>query len=273
MYRLIASDMDETLLNARHEIPQANVEALGRLHELGVMFVPSSGRGYHSIVDNFENVPASYMEGSYCISYNGGSIWRWGADKPLTLHLLDHDLAERLWELGCARDIAMHLHTPDGYVRPRHIPAEEEDYIRSQRLVEPTEATTLDAWPEVTKLLYMSVDFAWLHRLGEEIRPMLGDVADITYSSSRYLEIVPKGVSKGAGLAELARILDIPMAETIALGDSANDLSMIEAAGMGVGVANVTPDVRPHCDLVLDSTADQGALPELLRRVVEPSAA
>ena len=94
MYKLIASDMDETFLDGHHQIPPANLPALKRLRELGVLFVPSSGRGYLSIMDNFEDIDPALMEGTYVISYNGGSINRFGDPEPIFSHNLDHDLAD-----------------------------------------------------------------------------------------------------------------------------------------------------------------------------------
>ena len=81
---------------------------------------------------------------------------------------------------------------------------------------------------------------------------------------------MPAGVDKGTGLTRLADMLGIPMSEVIAVGDSANDLSMIKAAGLGVGVANVTDDVRPYCDAVLETAGTDGAFPELVERFLEP---
>ena len=62
---------------------------------------------------------------------------------------------------------------------------------------------------------------------------------------------MPAGVDKGSGLVRLAGLISVPIEETIAVGDAANDSAMIRAAGLGVGVANVTPDVAPLCDRVL----------------------
>ena len=120
-------------------------------------------------------------------------------------------------------------------------------------------------------MIYMNMDFDWLHEFGANvIDPMLDGRATITYSSGRYLEVNPLGCDKGEGLRKLAEILGVDIADTIAFGDSANDREMIAAAGLGVGVANVTDDVRPICDLMLDTTGPDGALPELVERVIEP---
>ena len=100
MYKLIASDMDETFLDGAHRIPAANVDALRRLRELGVLFVPSSGRPYQSIMDNFADVDQSLMEGSYIISYNGGFINRYGDPEPLLATTGDRASIERLYAWG-----------------------------------------------------------------------------------------------------------------------------------------------------------------------------
>ncbi len=271
MYKLVASDMDETFLDGGHHIPSPNIEALRRLRELGVLFVPSSGRGYRSILDNFEGVDPALLEGSYVVSYNGAFVYRYGNPDPLTEHHLDHDLAECLWELGVRRGLAMHAYDTDSHVFVRNVPKVEQVYLSSLRHIVPFEDEDLSRVPVLPKLIFMSEDFAWLHDFGRDVvRPMLGAKADITYSSGRYLEVVPKGVNKGTGLGDLARIAGVGIDETVGFGDSANDLEMIRAAGLGVAVANASDDLRPYCDLILDTHADQGALPELVRRVIEP---
>ena len=120
----------------------------------------------------------------------------------------------------------------------------------------------------------MDPDFEGLQQLGHELEPMAQRLGvEITFSSKRYLEFMPAGIDKGYGLKKLAEMLGIPMDQVIGVGDSANDLAMIKAAGLGVGVANVTDDVRPYCDAVLESTGDDGALEELVEKYLEPSSA
>lgn len=272
MYKLIASDMDETFLDGNHQIPAPNLDALARLRELGVLFVPSSGRGYQSIMDNFEAVNPALMQDTYVVSYNGGTINHYGDPTPLVSHELDHELADKLWNLGATRGICMHGYTPDAPIYVRDLPPSEKAYLASLKRVEVVDDVDLSRFPVVSKMLYMSDDFAWLHEFAEEvIRPLLGGVATLTYSSGRYLEVNPVGVNKGEGLRELARLVGVDIAQTIGIGDSANDAEMIQAAGLGVGVANITDDVRPLCDLVLETTGMDGALPELIERVIVPS--
>lgn len=279
MYKLVATDMDETFLDHDHQIPEANIRAMQRMKELGVLFVPSSGRWYSSIMDNFAHLDPALLEGSYVISYNGGFINRVGDPNPLTSCGIGRACAEELYALGRELGKCMHVNVADGHVFVCDAPEAERTYLEKISGVthfssaEHTDLSFLDS-RDIVKLIFMDPDFEGLQQLGRELEPMAQRLGvEITFSSKRYLEFMPAGIDKGYGLKKLAEILGIPMDQVIGVGDSANDLAMIKAAGLGVGVANVTDDVRPYCDIVLESTGDDGAFEELVEKYLEPSSA
>lgn len=279
MYRLVASDMDETFLDGRHEIPEANVVALRRMRDAGVLFVPSSGRPYPSIMGNFEHVDQALMEGAYVISFNGGFINRYGEVRPLCTSHIDREVAEDLYRRGVKLGIPQHVYNDEGRMVIVDADASEYGYVSSVPGVEfvssseyPTIAS-LFGDGDVVKTLYVNPDLGKLREMGDALAPELATHGvSVTYSSGRYLEFVEAGVDKGTGLVRLAGLLGIPVEQTIGVGDSANDLAMIKAAGLGVGVANVTDDVRPFCDVVLDTTGAEGAFGELFDRCIAPGA-
>ena len=279
MYKLVATDMDETFLDRNHQIPAANIRAMRRMKELGVLFVPSSGRWYSSIMDNFAELDPALLEGSYVISYNGGFINRVGDPEPLTSCGIGRDCAEELYALGRQLGKCMHVNVADGHVFVCDAPHAERAYLEQISGVthfnsaDHADLSFLDG-RDIVKILFMDSDFEGLQQLGRELEPMAKRLdVEITFSSKRYLEFMPAGIDKGYGLKKLADMLGIPMDQVIGVGDSANDLAMIKAAGLGVGVANVTDDVRPHCDAVLESTGDDGAFEELVEKYLEPSSA
>ena len=279
MYKLVATDMDETFLDHDHQIPEANIRAMQRMKELGVLFVPSSGRWYSSIMDNFAHLDPALLEGSYVISYNGGFINRVGDPNPLTSCGIGRACAEELYALGRELGKCMHVNVADGHVFVCDAPEAERTYLKRISGVthfssaEHTDLSFLDS-RDIVKLIFMDPDFEGLQQLGRELEPMAERLGvEITFSSKRYLEFMPAGIDKGYGLKKLAEMLGIPMDQVIGVGDSANDLAMIKAAGLGVGVANVTDDVRPYCDIVLESTGDDGAFEELVEKYLEPSSA
>ncbi len=275
VYRLVASDMDETFLDSNHAIPPANLRALRRMRELGVLFVPSSGRWYSSIMDNFPGEARELLEGSYVLSYNGGFINRVGDPEPLTTCGLSRACAEELYARGRELGLAMHINVADGHVFVPDADDDERAYLASISGV--THVNSKDhpdlsflEGRDIVKILYVNRDFDALQELGASLAPVAERLGvEVTFSSKRYLEFMPAGVNKGTGLARLAEMLEIPLSEVIAVGDSANDLSMIQAAGLGVGVANATDDVRPSCDVVLDTTGMDGAFEELVERFLE----
>lgn len=277
MYRLIASDMDETFLGAGHAVPAANIAALERMRALGILFVPSSGRPYPSIMGSLSGIDPALLRGSYVISYNGGFINRYGDPEPLLRTTMDRETVAWLYRYAARHRICLHLYTASGRILAQFLNDAERAYVSGLQGVEqlPDDACALTAAgdEELCKIIFMDPDFAAVKRLGESLRAQLDPAAaDITYSSGRYAEFVPHGVDKGTGLAHLAGLLGIDMADTVGVGDSANDLAMIRAAGLGVGVANASPDILPFCDLVLDTAAADGAFGELLDRIAPDGA-
>lgn len=275
MYKVVASDMDETFLDKRHLIPAPNLGALARMRELGVLFVPSSGRPYQSIMANFADIDQELMRDTYVISYNGGFINRYGDPEPLMRTLIDRASLEWLYAWAVEHRQAVHVYTASGTTYTQFLPPEEEEYVQGiagvVRVDDSLHDLSFAAGEELVKIIFMDTDFSKCKRIGEELAPELDPkLVDITYSSNRYVEFVPAGVNKGTGLKHLAELLGISIAETIGVGDAANDLEMIQAAGLGVGVANITDDVRPYCGLVLDTHGEDGAFPELVARVLEP---
>ena len=276
MYRLVVSDMDETFLDANHAIPPANLRAVRRMRELGVLFVPSSGRWYSSIMDNFTGEARELIEGGYVLSYNGGFINRTGDPTPLTTCGLSGECAHAIYAKGLELGLCMHINVADGHVFVNDAPTLEREYLKAISGVSHfrgSDHPNLSFLEErgIVKILYVDWDFDALQKLGHELAPMAERLGvEITFSSRRYLEFMPAGVDKGTGLMRLAEMLGIPMSQVIAVGDSANDLPMIKAAGLGIGVANVTDDVRPHCDVVLETAGTDGAFTELVERFLEP---
>ena len=232
MHKIVASDMDETFLDHTHAVPQANVDAVRELRERGVLFVPASGRAYGSILASPSPI-RDLLEGSYVISYNGGCIHRVGEKSPLAQSELSRSDAERLLALGRAAGFGAHAYTMDGTCWGWGLVEAERRYLRG--LLERMRAADAD----------------------------LLSRTEWTFSSNRYLEFNPAGVNKGHGLRRLAAALGIDMADTVAVGDSANDLAMIEAAGLGAAVANATPEVAAAADVRLDATCDDGAIAEV----------
>jgi Cof subfamily protein (haloacid dehalogenase superfamily) len=273
MYRLVATDMDETFIGRDHAIAQANIDAVMRMRELGVLFVPASGRPYGSILGSLSVLPSECLEGGYVISYNGGSINRVGEDEPIISSQIDFEAVRRLFEHALdIGDVGMHVYTSSGIVYGWNIDASELRYLEGRMDITVVDEPSIDFLRDVplAKCLYVYEDLDLLHELYLTLEPELLEGLDVTFSSGRYLEFNPVGVDKGAGLRKLAEMLGIDMADTIGCGDAANDIAMLRAAGVGVAVSNATPDAVEAADYLARSTCEDGIFAEVLERFIEP---
>lgn len=272
MYRIVATDMDETFLASDHTVPQANIDAILRMRELGVLFVPASGRAYGSIMGSLRDLPPACLQDSYVISYNGGCINRVGEDEPIVSHRISFQTVKDLFDYAVyAGDIGMHIYTVAGDVWGWNLTESELAYLDGHMDIRVFEGDSIEFLRDVplAKCLYVYEDLDVLHELSLAMDPALTKGLSTTFSSGRYYEFNPAGVDKGAGLRALAELLDVPLEQTIACGDSENDMAMLEAAGVGVVVSNATPDAAAIADYRAQSSCSDGVFAEVLREFIE----
>ena len=209
-----------------------------------------------------------------CLSlYNKVVVW----DQVVAAHPLDAAVTERLRAFGEERGLCGHMYL-EGRTLAMSLNDGEREFLRGRMEVVPStweEAASLDE--PVYKILFENTDLDALHVLRDEAQDALGDLVDAVepvFSSDRYVEFNPTGVGKGSGLAEIAATLGVPMDETVALGDSVNDLSMLEVAGLPLVVSNVSELARPLLPKgcrILRSSCDDGCMPEVLDDYLKPS--
>lgn len=274
MYAIVASDMDETFIAHDHSIPPANLEAAAAMDRAGVHFVVATGRPYYSVQSTLELLGTKGNPAQYTISLNGGLVCA-NDGTVVDSHPLPPEVAEKIFRFGLSTGLPVHIYA-DGVTYVRGLTDDEIRYLNGRMEVEPFDAETLEGLGPVYKLLFVNTDLEALgavERTMAEEMPEVMDQVEVVYSSERYLEFNPQGVSKGTGLEAVARILDVPMADTIAVGDSLNDRSMLEDAGVGLVVSNVSDLLRPSIapDHILRSSCDDGALMEVWKDWVEPS--
>ena len=269
MYKIIVCDLDETLISRDRTISPENVKAIKAATKAGVKFVPATGRGYNSVHNTLQELGLDQQPGQYTISYNGGAITENKDEKLLYFQGITFEEAEAIYQRGLQYDhICIHIYTPD-QVWVRNFYPEEIEYLASRQPC--TEIFNDDIeflrGKEIVKAIYMNTDYDYLKRIEGEIADLTGNM-DVSYSSNRYMEINRKGVSKGSGLQRLCDILHVDIKDTIAIGDNFNDLSMIKAAGLGVGVANTIEQMKKECDVITENDCDHSAVAEVINQFI-----
>jgi Cof subfamily protein (haloacid dehalogenase superfamily) len=260
-YRLIAIDLDGTLLNSRdHAVSAANSTQVRRLLDLGVFVVLASGRRYHTIVEfarHMEIPPSTPL-----IAYNG-ALLRTVAGDTLFHQPMPTDYAKALVHFCAAHDYHLNYYLDDvWYIR------EETQWSRLYRertgsVPKITHDLTLFDGHRPTKLLLIDTP-AVTDRLLGHFKNQFGDALYMTKTDREYLEFMHAGVSKGVALAKAAQGLGVPQEATIAVGDSFNDIPMLEWAGRGIAMRNAPEALQAVADQIAPP-ADEDGVAAVLR--------
>ncbi|MCL2234957.1 MAG: Cof-type HAD-IIB family hydrolase [Defluviitaleaceae bacterium] len=273
MYKLIASDVDGTLMGEDLVIHPDNRAAIAEAVARGVTFVLCSGRSYKSLRKLHSELELP-RENAYIISFNGGAVY--SVEQEAVVHE-EHPpfyAVIRAVELFKSRsrkgEIEVFVYNDSDNVITEHGSTTAENYSKiSQTEMKFTDDVLGDTRKRgrAVKVVFIG----WrepLEIFRKELVAELGDTAEVFFSSEYLLEIGSPRASKGVALQWLCGKLGINIAETIAIGDNYNDLTMIEGAGLGVATANGVEPAKAIAKYITQKTAEEGAVAEVIRKFV-----
>lgn len=269
-YKLIASDLDETLLDEQKNIGDKTLEAIKKAKDLGVYFVPNTGRGFTLIRKTIDQLNVTDKENEYVVSFNGSAITENKNENVLSYDLMNYEEINQLFKIGVENNLPMHIYTlREIYVY--NLNEDEKDYLSRMgfdyiELTEPSLDKLADE--QWVKILFMDKDQDNLKSIYETIPQGIKDDTSVTYSSNRYMEFNKTGIDKGYGLLKLADILNVKPVEIIAVGDNMNDLPMLKTAGLAVAVQNAVPEVKTVADYVTESDFNNDAVAEIIEKFI-----
>jgi Cof subfamily protein (haloacid dehalogenase superfamily) len=256
MYKLIAIDMDGTLLNEKKEISNRCREDIRKLKEKGISVVLATGRPFHGIIPYIEELNL-LGENDFVVTYNGALVQNTKAGKVLKLSPLSLDSYKELYTVSKELGVNIHALTESSVLTPRSNPYTliESTINKIPIIVEPIE--DIDSSTNIIKVMFIDDP----KRL-DAIIPLIPEWVEEKYSILRsapiFLEFLNKGVDKGVGVSLIARQLGIEPDEVICIGDAGNDIAMIEYAGLGIAMGNATDDVKAIADYITLSNEDDG---------------
>ena len=236
MIKLIASDMDGTLLNDKNEIHEEFYKVFQELKNKNIIFAAASGRQYYNLAKRFEKIKDDMM----FIAENGTFVVYKG--KELVVNALDLNLARELIKVG--RNIK------DSYVI---LCGKKSAYIESddKRLIEQTEKyyERYEIVSDLTKIeddiLKVTIcDFAGSENNSNKYYDDFRDKAQIAVSGEIWLDITAKGINKGVAIEEVQDLLNIKHEETMVFGDYLNDLEMMSSAYYSYAMENAHDDLK-----------------------------
>jgi len=265
--KLIAIDLDGTLLTPELTVHPRTADAVRAVSDLGLMVAIATGRMHTSAE------PFALQLGleAPIVSYNGAMIRRAGESRPLWQRCIPADLATEAVELCVREDMDLMYFIGDDLLVPRYDHWAHEYLARTgndstvvgdlRRLAgrEPIKLLTVGT-PEQTQERYEFFTREWAGLL------------HATISLPEYLELLHPAVSKAGALARLAEMSGIGLEQVMAVGDSLNDLEMVEQAGLGVMMATSAEELRAAADFVPESK-EAGVAETLERLILAPARA
>jgi Cof subfamily protein (haloacid dehalogenase superfamily) len=251
--KLIAFDMDDTLLLDDRTIGRRTMEALRAAHARGVKIVPATGRGKHSMWKYVEEIGAA----DAAICTNGAQVYD-GTGKSILENPVPLDAARRVARF--AKENGWYL---QGYSAEDYFFAQETEETRLYARLAGhmgQEVGDLEDYLRLPpyKLLFVETDMERMKRLKEAAIPLFGKELNLFVSKPFYLEITSPEATKGNAVLKLAARFDLLPGETMCFGDSGNDLSMIDCAGVGVVMGNAADEIKAHADLIAPTNQEEG---------------
>lgn len=266
MYRMIAIDLDDTLLNEEGNVSKENRSAIENARQEGVAIVLCSGRpslGMHRTIKNL----GLDKEGEYYISFNGALIRQSHDDSKIYEANLDPILTNTIIDYGRKYNLGIQLYIEDNmYVE------EYTDRIKEYERLTGVQALLVDdikahVGNGALKVL-MNDDHERLKVLYDEEHSQLKDQLHMFFSRDHLLEFISLETNKGIAVMKLAKRLNIEKDEVIAVGDSYNDLYMIEMAGLGVTVSNGREEVKNIAQYVTSRNNNEHAIEEVIEKFI-----
>lgn len=264
--KLIALDLDGTLFNSQSQISAHNIDTIKKANEAGATVVISTGRPYSGLP--FEQLKGSGIR--FAITTNGSAIYEIESGKCLFEEAMDEEIILPILDFLLTKDIHMDAFIGGkGYTPVQCIAAGQKlanppalkHYILNTRVR--VDNLPLFIHENHLKVQKMTLNFypeGGIFKDREEVRKYLESNPAVTTVSGGYnnLEFTRADVNKGVGLQKMAQLLDIPVAQTMAVGDTENDLAIIRAAGFGVAMGNATAAVKSAADYITTSNDEDG---------------
>lgn len=284
MIKLIASDMDGTLLNDHVEVSDANAQAIKRAQNEGIHFIIATGRdypgGYPMVEEKGITCPFIGLNGAQYFDEDGKNIYNRGLEKKVVRQLLDifteHKVHHELMTSDgiYAKNREERLEILAGFLKDLNpdLSYEEAKENALERVEDVTFVSDFHDVVEEDKIFILKMTChseqgpEVLAPVREQIEAEIPNIA-VTASSRKNLEINHVRAQKGTAVAEYAKKHDIKPDEVMTLGDNINDLSMLKWAKYGTAMSNAVPEAKEAASYETSSNVKNGVA-EAISRVL-----
>lgn len=265
--KLICIDMDGTLLNSKHEVSERNKEALRKARELGVNIAIATGRLFCSARYYSDLIGVD----TAVIASNGAYIKTNYEDTALLENPMPKDVAIKIYNIVKKHGLSVNFNSWDTLIREYPVPETHAYYVMNKLLPEEKKVKFIinaDNFVNALETFEGNIlkgivieekenkEHLWAAK--KELKEVFGDNLHVVSSGNNNFEIMMGSSSKGNAVAKLAKSLNLSPEEVMCIGDSENDLSMIQFAGTGVAMGNGLDLLKNAANYITDTNNDDG---------------
>lgn len=263
-YKMICIDMDGTLLNSKHEVSERNKEAIKKAIEKGIVVAITTGRIFRSakIYADLLGIKTPI------VASNGGFIKEQDKEEVIYKSALTYNQLKKIDSVIKKYNLNVYYNLYDGIILEKTLDENhaykqankrakrEEDKITIRENVDIDKAFKEHEGDVLKAICIENENIEGLNKAKEELKGIEG--LEVVSSWSNNFEVMPEGTCKWSGIKQLAKILGIKEDEVICIGDSENDLSMIQNAGFGIAMGNGRDDVKEAAKYITDDNEHDG---------------
>ncbi|MFI3210298.1 MAG: sugar-phosphatase [Peptostreptococcaceae bacterium] len=258
MYKILATDMDGTILNSDKEITKEVYDAVQDAKKQGKKIVLATGRPLPGVTKYLEELHLN-EEGDYVICFNGALVQEVKTKKVLSNIEMTFSDFEKIQNLANKHNMGIHINTPTEIVIPYETPNEYSVREATINGLDIVSKTMEDIKENVTFCKVMVIDSPEaLEEFIPKIPSEMHEEFNIVRSAPFFLEFLHKDANKGVALRTLCNHLGYSIDEAIAVGDEENDKHMIEYAGLGVAMDNARDSIKELANHITTNNNDSG---------------
>lgn len=257
MKKIIAVDVDGTLVNSKHEITEKTKNTFIKCQEKGHIVVIASGRDVEGVRNLAKSLKFDLFNGVLS-NYNGCRVTNFKTGEILFNHTLEVNEANEIIQF--IRDLNVEIFTfKDGKVY--------SDDEKNKSLIDTTNRLKIGYEIDenmrnginfITNNIIMGQDKKIIDKLYPIVQKEFKDKFTIVRTSPNYIEIMPKGYSKGSSLLEIANYYKMSQKNIICFGDEENDYSMFDISGISVAMGNASEKIKEKADYITKTNNEDG---------------
>lgn len=257
MYKIIALDMDGTLLNDKKVITDRTKDALIKAREKGVKVVLASGRPVDGLKKYLEELNLISDE-EYVLSFNGSLVQKVKSEEVLYEIGLNGKDLHYLYDVSNNLGVNIHAFSPTrGLITPKVSKYTELEARLNNIDINICDFNEVTEDEHIVKVMFIDEE-ELIDKAVEKLPAEMYEKFKVVRSTPFFLEQINKESGKATGLAALAKYLNVSKDEIIAVGDAENDLDMIEYAGLGVAMGNASESVKKIANYITADNNNDG---------------